>query len=249
MSLRSDLQSGRAIVAPGFGDPMSARVAEAAGFKAIHMSGYWVAANLGYYDVGIVTMSEMVEEVRRICRAVSIPLIADVDNGYGNPLNVIRTIREFEDAGASAVHMEDQTFPKRCGDRPDVDLVDPAEMCAKIRAAVETRRNPDFLIIARTDSFVPKGIEEALMRSKLYRDAGADAIMVHDLQTEADMERCRREIGLPLCATVGNKMNLPSARLLELGVQIQIYSHLLPRAMNLHAPCSTPHASFLKPDS
>lgn len=221
------LKNRRSIVAPGVGDAFGARLVEGAGFDCVYMSGYAVSACLGYPDVGLVTLSEMVNQATRICSSVSIPVIADGDNGHGNVINVMRTVREFERAGVSAIHLEDQVLPKRCGD-PDLkghtSLISIPEMCAKIRAARDARSSPGFMIIARSDSLTSHGMAEALQRANAYREAGADGIMLHGPNEPADLQRMRSGIDGPLAITVGAwKFPMSVQSLEEAGFQIILY--------------------------
>src|ERR1700756_2047450 len=150
--LRELFEAGEMVLAPGCYDALGARLIEQAGFPAVYMTGFGTAASyLGRPDVGLLTMSQMVDNARRIAQAVDVPVIADADTGYGNPLNVIRTVQEYELAGVSAIHIEDQIMPKKCGHMENKQVIGAAEMTEKIRAAVEARRTSDFLIIARTD--------------------------------------------------------------------------------------------------
>jgi len=172
--LRALLRQDGMIVAPGAYDCISARVIAQAGFPAIYMTGAGTAAMLGYPDFGLVTMSEMAENAGRIAAAVSVPVIADADTGYGNELNVTRTVREYEKRGVAGLHIEDQGFPKKCGHLDDKTLIPLDEYLAKIRAAAAARSNPDFLLIARTDSRAVIGFEEAVTRVNAALKAGAD---------------------------------------------------------------------------
>src|SRR5205814_5974202 len=149
------------IVAPGAYDGITAKLIQQAGFAAVYMTGAGTAATLGYPDFGLVTMSEMVTNARRIVAAVEIPVIADADTGYGNELNVVRTVREYEISGVAGIHIEDQGFPKKCGHLDDKEIVRCEDWLAKIRAAAQSRRSPDFMIIARTDSRAVAGFDEA----------------------------------------------------------------------------------------
>src|SRR5713226_5841435 len=158
--LKDLIKRGTPVLAPGSYDALSARLVEEAGFPAVYMTGFGSSAgHLGRPDVGLMTMTEMVDNARRIANAVSIPVIADADTGYGNPINVIRTVMEFERAGVSAIHIEDQVAPKKCGHMEDKRVVPAQEMAAKIRAAVEARSSDDFLIIARTDARAMEGLD------------------------------------------------------------------------------------------
>ncbi|MGH7094598.1 MAG: isocitrate lyase/PEP mutase family protein, partial [Stellaceae bacterium] len=172
--MRDLLRRGGMTVAPGAYDCITARLIERAGFDAVYMTGAGTAATLGYPDFGLVTMSEMVDNGRRIATAVGLPVIADADTGYGNELNTVRTVREYEGAGVAGIHIEDQGFPKKCGHLDDKEIVPREEWLAKIRAAASARRNPEFSIIARTDSRAVMGFDEAITRANLALAAGAD---------------------------------------------------------------------------
>src|SRR6266480_7687261 len=167
--LRALLDSGQTIVAPGAFDPLSARLVEEAGFPAVYMTGFGTSAALiGRPDVGLLTMTEMAASAGRIADCVDIPVIADADTGYGNPLNVIRTVGAFEAAGVAGIHIEDQVAPKKCGHMEDKQLISTDEMVQKLRAAVDARRDPDFVIIARTDARAVEGIDAAIDRGHRY---------------------------------------------------------------------------------
>ena len=187
-------------LAPGCYDPLGARLIEEAGFPAAYMTGFGTAAGrLGRPDVGLLTLSEMVDNARRIAEAVDIPVIADADTGYGNPLNVIRTVREYEAAGVAAIHLEDQVMPKKCGHMEGKELIAAGDMAAKVSAAVAARRSSDFLIIARTDACAVEGLSGALARAQQYRDAGADVLFVEAPQsTEEIRDIAKRFAGVPL---------------------------------------------------
>lgn len=191
--LRELLASGEMVLAPGCYDALGARLVEEAGFSAVYMTGFGSAASrLGLPDVGLLTLTEMVDNARRIADAVSIPVIADADTGYGNPINVIRTVREYEAAGVAAIHLEDQVMPKKCGHMEGKQVIPAAEMAAKVSAAVAARRSEDFLIIARTDARAVEGLEAALERGRLYRRAGADVLFVEAPRSEAEIEMISR---------------------------------------------------------
>jgi carboxyvinyl-carboxyphosphonate phosphorylmutase len=183
------LASGEMVLAPGCYDALGARLIEEAGFAAAYMTGFGTAASrLGRPDVGLLTLTEMTDNARRIAQAVEIPVIADADTGYGNPINVIRTIREYEAAGVCAVHIEDQVMPKKCGHMEGKVLIAAEEMAAKVQAAVAARRSPDFLIIARTDARAVEGLEAAIERGRRYREAGADVVFIEAPQSVAEIE-------------------------------------------------------------
>jgi carboxyvinyl-carboxyphosphonate phosphorylmutase len=180
---------GDMVLAPGCYDPLGARLIEEAGFPAVYMTGFGTAAGrVGRPDVGLLTLSEMVDNARRIAQAVSLPVIADADTGYGNALNVIRTVYEYEAAGVSAIHLEDQVMPKKCGHMEDKALIGAGEMAAKVAAAVAARERPDFLIIARTDARAVEGLDRALERARRYRDAGADVLFVEAPQSTDEIK-------------------------------------------------------------
>lgn len=171
------------VAAPGCFDCITARSIERAGFEAVYMTGAGTAASLGYPDYGLVTMSEMADNAGRIAAAIKLPVIADADTGYGNELNTIRTVREYEKRGVAGIHIEDQGFPKKCGHLEDKTIVPLEDYVAKIRAAVSAKVDPNFLIIARTDSRAMLGFEEAIRRANAAIEAGADMAFVEAPQT------------------------------------------------------------------
>jgi carboxyvinyl-carboxyphosphonate phosphorylmutase len=222
------LTGSELIVAPGAYDCLSARLIEAAGFPAVYMTGFGTAAAyLGRPDVGLLGMSEMVDNARRIVQAVETPLIADADTGYGNAINVIRTVQAYESAGVAAVHIEDQLAPKKCGHMEGKQLIPAAEMIDKIRAAVAARVSPDFLIIARTDARAVEGLDAALDRARRYREAGADLLFVEAPESESEVERVAASLrGVPLLfnwAEGGKTPPMSLPRLRELGFRIVIF--------------------------
>ena len=187
----SDLLAGdEMILAPGCYDALGARLIESAGFDAVYMTGFGSAASrLGRPDVGLMTMPEMVDNAHRIAAAVDLPVIADADTGYGNPVNVIRTVQEYEAAGVDAIHLEDQVMPKRCGHMDGKQVIAADEMAAKVAAAVAARRSDEFLIIARTDARAVEGLDAALERGRRYRTAGADMLFIEAPQSREEIER------------------------------------------------------------
>lgn len=198
--LRELLARPDPILAPGVFDGLGARLVEEAGFPAVYMTGFGTAAALlGRPDVGLLTMSEMVENAARIAAACDLPVIADADTGYGNALNVIRTVQEYERAGVAAIHIEDQVAPKKCGHMEGKQVIPLSEMEAKIRAAVAARRSPDFVIIARTDARAVEGMDSALERARRYREAGADVLFVEAAESEDEISVVARALAdLPL---------------------------------------------------
>jgi carboxyvinyl-carboxyphosphonate phosphorylmutase len=181
--LRALLRRDGMVVAPGAYDCITAKLIEQAGFAAVYMTGAGTAASLGYPDFGLVTMSEMVANARRIAGAVEVPVVADADTGYGNELNVFRTVREFERSGVSGIHIEDQEFPKKCGHLEGKEIVSREDYLAKIRAAVAARSDQDFTIIARTDARAVAGFDETIARANAALAAGADMAFVEAPQT------------------------------------------------------------------
>src|SRR5712672_4479651 len=190
------------VVAPGAYDCITARLIERAGFEAVYMTGAGTAATLGYPDFGIVTMSEMVANAGRISAAVGLPVIADADTGYGNELNVVRTVRAYETVGVAGIHIEDQEFPKKCGHLDDKRIVPREDWVAKIRAAAQSRRSADFLVIARTDSRAVAGFDEAIARANAAIAAGADMAFVEAPQTVEEVAAVPRLVKGPCLLNV-----------------------------------------------
>jgi carboxyvinyl-carboxyphosphonate phosphorylmutase len=226
--LRALLESGETIVAPGAFDPLAARLVEEAGFPAVYMTGFGASAALiGRPDVGLLTMTEMADNAGRIAACVDIPVIADADTGYGNPLNVIRTVGAYEAAGVAGMHIEDQVAPKKCGHMEGKQVIPAAEMAEKIRAAVEARSQPEFVIIARTDARAVEGLDRALERGRRYREAGADALFIEAVTSEEEAEAAARAFpGVPLLfnwAEGGKTPPIALERLTELGYRIVIF--------------------------
>ncbi len=233
--LRELLKRPTPILAPGAFDALSARVVESAGFDAVYMTGFGSSASLlGQPDVGLLTGNEMMDNARRIAQAINVPLIADADTGYGNPLNVIRTVREYERAGIAAMHIEDQVSPKKCGHMDRKRVIPVEEMVAKIRAAVEARSDDGddgddgIVIIARTDARAIEGLDAALDRAERYRDAGADVLFVEAPQSMEEIEEIARRLrDTPLLhnwAEGGQKTpHVPLKELSPLGYKIIIY--------------------------
>ncbi len=195
--LRELLARDSMLVAPGAYDGITARAVERAGFDAVYMTGAGTAAALGYPDYGLATLSEMAENAGRIVAAVSIPVIADADTGYGNELNVARTVREYERRGVAALHLEDQVFPKRCGHLDEKRVIPAEEFWSKIRAAAESRSHPDLVLIARTDARAPIGFEEAIRRANGALEAGADVAFVEAPETVDEVREVPRRLQGP----------------------------------------------------
>jgi len=225
-TLRELLAGPEPVLAPGAYDALSARLVERAGFPAVYMTGFGASASLlGRPDVGLLSFAEMAGHARRLAQAVSVPLIADADDGYGNPLNVMRTVRDYAAAGVAALHIEDQVAPKRCGHMDGKDVIDSSEMVEKVRAAVEARG--DALIIARTDARAVEGLDAALERARRYREAGADALFVEAPETEQEIEAVAAAFpDVPLVfnwVDGGKTPQLPVDRIRELGFALVIY--------------------------
>jgi 2,3-dimethylmalate lyase len=225
--LRALLSGRDTVVAPGAYDALSARLVEAAGFGAVYMTGFGVSGSLlGRPDVGLLTMTEMVGTARRICSAVGVPVIADADTGYGNAVNVVRTVREYEAAGVAGIHLEDQVAPKRCGHLDGKQVVPAEVMVDRVRAAVDARRDPDFVLIARTDARAVEGLAAALDRAARYREAGADLLFVEAPQSHEEIETVAKELaGVPLLfnwAEGGKTPPVPLDRLRKLGFRLVI---------------------------
>lgn len=232
--LRALLNRPGPIIAPGIYDCVSAKVVERAGFEAAFVSGAAVTASvLGYPDVGLQTMPEILGQVRNMARTVEIPLLVDVDTGYGNALNMMRAVREFEAAGAAGIFFEDQSFPKRCGHFEGKKLIPAEEMAVKIRAGREAARSADFVIVARTDARAVEGLDAAIARGRTYAEAGADLIYVEALLGEDEMRRAAAEIPAPLQANMSEGSTktpvLHFERLHEIGFKLISYSGLLQR--------------------
>lgn len=219
-------QSGPVLL-PGCYDALGARLIEQAGFDVVYMTGFGTSASLlGRPDVGLLGLNEMVDNARRITSATDLPVIADADTGYGNQINVIRTIQTYEQAGVAGVHIEDQMLPKKCGHMEGKIVVPREEFVGKIRAAVSARRDPNFTIIARTDARAPHGLDEALGRARAAREAGADALFVEALQDEGELEHVASELSdIPLVfnwAEGGKTPPLTIDRITELGFAMVI---------------------------
>jgi len=225
--LKTALKNKEFILAPGIFDLISALIADKQHVKALYVTGYGtVASYLGLPDAGIATYRDMVERIAQMVKMTTKPVIADADTGYGGLLNVRHTVRGYEDAGVSAIQIEDQEFPKKCGHTPNRRVVPLEDMVRKIEVAADSRRSDDFLIIARTDSRTSLGIDEAIRRGKAYAKAGADVVFVESPESEEEMLKVAAEIDAPLFANMvnGGRTPLLSAdRLHEMGYSIAIH--------------------------
>jgi len=225
--LRSLLADKKILVAPGAHDVLTAKIIEKAGFQAVYMTGYGQAAShLGTADVGLMTMTEMLARANNFASAVNIPVIADGDTGFGNAINVMRTVRQYEMVGVAAIQLEDQLAPKKCGHMTGRQVIPMKEMVGKIRAAVEARKNPDFVIIARTDARTIHGIDEAIHRAKAYEEAGADIIFVESPESIDEMKRITAGFNVPVLANMvegGRTPLLPARELENLGYDMVIF--------------------------
>jgi len=228
-SFKERLAQEQVLLAPGVYDALSALVAEQAGFEALYLSGASIAYTaLGRSDVGLTTYSEVVETLARITERVTLPVIVDADTGFGNALNVMRTVKGFERAGASMIQLEDQTFPKRCGHLDGKSVVPVQEMVGKLKAALDARTNSDTLILARTDALAVEGLDAALERAERYLECGVDALFVEALRTPAQMDAaCTRfSHRIPMLANMveGGKTPVQNAKELQTrGFRIVIF--------------------------
>ncbi len=232
------LKRDKLLVAPGCFDGLSARLVQEAGFDAAYLSGGAVARSMGIPDIGLVTMSESVERAAQVVASVEIPIIADADTGYGNAINLVRSVREFERAGVAAIHIEDQITPKRCGHLEGKEVITLAEMEKKLAAALASRSDPDFCIIGRTDARGVNGLEDAIRRARAFANLGVDAIFVEAPQSESELEEIPRALpDVPLLVNVfkgGKTPMLPVHRLEKIGYRIAIYPSETQRAA-IHA--------------
>lgn len=225
--LKQKLVAGQFIVAPGVFDMISAMLAERVGFDAVYASGYWLTASyLGIPDAGLATYTDMLARVAKVVEKSSAPVIADADTGFGGLLNVDHTVKGYERAGVSAIQIEDQEFPKKCGHTPYRRVIPTADMVAKIRVAVAARSSPDFLVIARTDARGGHGFDEAVRRGQAYAEAGADVVFVESLHSEDEMRRACAAIRAPMIANMsdGGKTPIrPVSELRALGYSMAIW--------------------------
>ncbi|MFI9271247.1 methylisocitrate lyase [Kitasatospora sp. NPDC052896] len=226
-ALRERLATGRLLAVPGAINPLSARLIQDTGFEAAYLSGAVLAADLGLPDIGLTTSTEIAARAQQTTRVTDLPVLIDADTGFGEPMNAARTVQLMEDAGLAGLHLEDQVNPKRCGHLDGKSVVPRGEMTRRVRAAVDARRDPDFLLMARTDARALEGLDAAIERAKAYVDAGADAIFPEALADEAEFEAFRKALpGVPLLANLtefGKSPLLDAHTLQDLGYDIALY--------------------------
>lgn len=226
--LRSLIEGGKIVVVPGAPDSLTARLVERAGFPAVYMTGFGATASrLGMPDIGLLSQTEMTEHARNMTRAVSIPVVADADTGYGGPSNIHRTVREYIQAGVAAIHLEDQVAPKRCGQLAGIRLMDAEESALRLRCALAARGSDDLLVIGRTDALPAQGMEEAIRRARLYQEAGIDLVFVDGIKTIAEVEAVARAIPGPKVVSIvdGNETAaLTAAELQQMGFSLALYA-------------------------
>jgi 2,3-dimethylmalate lyase len=224
--LKAALAKPGLVTAPGVYDMISARIADGLGFDALYMTGYGVSASLGLPDAGLASYTEMVARVAQICQGTSTPVICDADTGFGGLLNVERTVKGYEAAGAAGIQIEDQVFPKRCGHTPGRRVVPIEDMVRKVKVAAASRSSPDFQIVARTDARTNHGLDEALRRGEAFAKAGADILFIESPESEEEMARIGKHFDQPLLANMadgGKTPILPKARLEQLGYKLAIF--------------------------
>ena len=228
-ALRERLTPGAALLVPGAANALAARIIERGGFAAVYVTGAGIANSyLGVPDIGLLSLTELAQHVAAMRAAVTLPLIVDADTGFGNAINVAHTVKTLEQAGANAIQLEDQEFPKKCGHFAGKAVIDAAEMAMKVKAAVDARRDPDLLIIARTDAIAVTGFEDALARAALYREAGADLTFVEAPRSRGEIERIPQALGCPQVMNIvsgGLTPMLPQAELARLGYAAVLYAN------------------------
>ena len=233
-TLKALLRRNKLLVAPGCFDGLSARLVQEAGFEAAYLSGGAVARSMGIPDIGLVTMSESIDRAVQVVSAINIPVIADADTGYGNAVNLVRSVREFERAGVAAIHIEDQITPKRCGHLDGKEVISLSEMAKKLEAALATRTDPDFCIIARTDARGVNGFDDAVKRANAFAKLGVDAVFFEAPQSEDELAEIPQRVpNIPLLVNVfkgGKTPMLPMERLEKMGYRIAIYPSETQRA-------------------
>ncbi len=229
-ALRQEIAKGGFVTAPGVYDLISALIADRMGFKALYVTGYGsVASALGLPDAGLATYSQMLDRVGRIAEMTNTPVIADADTGYGGLLNVRHTVRGYEKAGVTAIQLEDQEFPKKCGHTPNRRVIPMADMVRKVEVASDSRSSADFLIVARTDARTGNGLDDAIRRGIAYAEAGADIIFIESPESVEELAEIGRRVDKPLLANMvhgGRTPMLPSSKLKELGFSIAIHPAL-----------------------
>lgn len=227
---RTLVESGKTTLVPGIPNALGARIVEEVGFDAVYLTGAGVANTyLGLPDIGLLSLTEMTSHATAVSSAVDLPLIVDGDTGFGNAVNVWHTIRNYERAGAFAIQLEDQTFPKKCGHFEGKSVVPAEEMADKIRSAVEARTDPNFLILARTDARATEGLADAIRRVNLYREAGADILFIEAPQDEAEIQAYAKEVDGPKLLNIvegGKTPALPLDRASELGFALVLYANI-----------------------
>ncbi|MEE2689552.1 MAG: oxaloacetate decarboxylase [Pseudomonadota bacterium] len=237
--LRELINRDEILLCPGTYDPLMAKLIHLLGFEAMYMTGAGIShSTLGMPDLGLTTMTEMVHRATLLADASEIPLICDADTGYGNALNVIRTVREYERAGVAGIHIEDQEMPKRCGHFFGKSLIDTEEMCGKLKAALDTRQDPDFVIIARTDARTAIGFDEALERAHAYAEAGADLIFFESPRSIEELTEIPKVIDKPVLANMvetGLTPLITAQRLEDLGYSLVIFAGSLARFLTRQA--------------
>lgn len=224
--LRAALGGNRLLRLPGAFSPLVARLLETQGWDGVYLSGSVVAAELGLPDIGLTSLHEVAERAGQVARVTELPTLADVDTGFGEPVNVARTVQELEDAGVAGIHLEDQLNPKRCGHLDNKSVVEPDTMLRRLRAAFRARRDPDLLLVARTDARATHGLDAAIERARAYLDAGADAIFPEALTSVEEFAAFREAIDAPLLANMtefGVSPLLTARELQDLGYQMVIY--------------------------
>ncbi|MGH1468603.1 MAG: methylisocitrate lyase [Bdellovibrionales bacterium] len=224
--LREDLASGKLLRYPGAFSPLVAKLIEDIGFDGVYISGAVLSNDLGYPDIGMTTLTEVAGRGRQISRVTDLPTIIDIDTGFGEPMSAARTVQELEDLGISGCHMEDQVNPKRCGHLDNKSLVSVEEMTRKIKAASDAKRDPNFVLMARTDARASEGLDAAIARAKAYVDAGADMIFPEAMKDESDFEAFRKAVDVPLLANMtefGKSKVLSKEQLENLGYNMVIY--------------------------
>ncbi|NVM31230.1 MAG: isocitrate lyase/phosphoenolpyruvate mutase family protein [Candidatus Helarchaeota archaeon] len=225
-TLNDILEEKELIMVPGALDALTAKLVEEQGFDAVHMTGFGTSvSNFGLPDRGLITLTEMVQTASRMVDAITIPLIADAETGFGNPLNVVRTVKQFEKAGVAGLHIEDQVWPKRCGHMAGKSVIEVDEMVGKIRAAVDTRKNPNFVIIARTDALATHGFDHAIERCKIYAEAGADMLFIDGVKRMGHLKKIPKLLkDKPNIVNMGPLTpNLSADELKKLGYSIAAY--------------------------